>query len=52
MGKKEFIKYSILKAIFEKSKDYIDTFCTFILKIIKLNSIDGFKVFLNSGNNV
>ena len=43
MGKKEFITYSFLKAIFEKNKDYIDTFCTFILKIIKINNTDDIK---------
>lgn len=44
MGKKEFIAYSILKTIFEKNKDYIDTFCIFILKIIKTNNTFDIKI--------
>lgn len=44
MGKKEFITYSLLKTIFEKKKDYIDTFCAFVLKIIRSNNTDDIKV--------
>lgn len=30
-----FITYSLIKTLYEKNRDYIDTFCTFTLKIIK-----------------
>ena len=30
-----FITYSLIKTLYEKKRDYIDTFCVFVIKVIK-----------------
>jgi hypothetical protein len=41
MEKNILLNYSLIKTLFENQRDYIDTFCIFVIKIIKdFNKID------------